>query len=640
MARPKGSRHAGSVLAWAWLVAMPTLAARAAASHRFSADDWSALRSARAVAVAPSGHQVLVRVDRGGPSGTDQHEWYWLDTQSHQRQLLWLPAEFTPLGVTADGSSLYGLAAQNGRWQPAIRSPSGRLHVLTALPRGARAMRLSPDGTRFALLADPRPLDPLAGLRIVFQPEQSSLYVVHADGTGGAWWCPELSEVREFSWSPTGDAVATLSRPAWPSASQPARAAVHVCTEAGSRRVAALPAAAAGLAWNGARELVFLSTTPPAMLPDHLWSVALPNGTPRDRTPGLAGSVLAVTHDPRGTVWALVARGVQNQVAELTPQGLQTRYAWPPGTIEALPVFSELTVAPAVLAFTVSDPAHIANVALVGRTGQLERVTEEGDARLAEVTLGSMDLVSWRARNGTILEALVTFPPDHRPAQRRPLLLMLHDGPHAHDLLHLDPLAQLFAAAGYIVLQPQYRGSLGYGTTFLEPIGPSWLDHAAADLMSTADYAIARGWADPERLAVFGWGAGGSVAIWALTQSNRFRAAIVGGAASDWYSLSLAEGSGWWRAELHPLGGDPVAALRFSPLQRADRITTPLLLLHGEADRHIPLAQSLALFHRLAERNQPVQLVLYPGAPHWPARWEQRRDLWQQALAWLEKYLR
>ena len=160
--------------------------------HPFSAEDWASLRNAAPVAVAPDGATILCRITSGGEKGEDQHQWRLIRPDGSNSRTLELPELFTPFGFMPDGDALYGSYEVNKVTQLAVfglatlkkNSEPSRLIVL---PAGIQTASLSPDGTRFAILANPNPPDDLAGVHTVVEPGLTSLYVVKTDGTAGKW---------------------------------------------------------------------------------------------------------------------------------------------------------------------------------------------------------------------------------------------------------------------------------------------------------------------------------------------------------------------------------------------------------------------------------------------------------------------
>lgn len=633
------------------------LAAAASAQtdkHPFTADVWAALRSVSAVAVAPDGATILCKATWGGDKGPDNKEWRLIDASGTNPHKLDLPEHFTPYGFTKDRKSLYGSWEVNKLEQLAVFpladiKKSTTPSLLIPLPSGIHSALLSPDGSRFAVLASPNPPDELADVHTVVEPELTSLYVVDVDGTRGKWWCPDLKKIADndaagnfggshaIAWSPDGSGLAVLS--ANPKIGyHDVHSFLDVCTAAGGRRVTEIANAVWGIAWGDhGNDLVFLSTTTSVLEPDHVWTVPAAGGTPVDRTPGLEGSAMSLVNDPRGKVWVQVDRGVQNEIDSFADGALRTEFRWSAGHIAGVPVFSELTAAPAQLAVAVGDPTHTNNVA-VSSGSELRKITTEGDEQLAKVDLGQVRVVQWTSKEGIRLEGIVTFPPDYTEGRHYPFLVLPHGGPEGNDLLAMDAFPRMIAGLGYVVLQPQYRGSTGYGSDFLNAIYQHFGDRAYRDVDSATDFAIAQGWADPNRLAIFGWSAGGFMTAWTVTQTQRYRAAIEGAGITDWTSFI-------WTSDVQQIDYDarwpekePAAFLQFSATAHAGQVTTPTLILHGGADIRVPTFQGREFFEALAANGKPTRMVTYPGSPHFPKLWEQRRDVFREIAAWLARY--
>jgi dipeptidyl aminopeptidase/acylaminoacyl peptidase len=630
-----------------WLI-VPFLAVAQITRHPLTFDDAATLRHADAIAISPDGKTLLYRVRFGGTKGPDTTEWKLMPVAGGDSRPLSIPEKFTPAGFTRDGTALYGMyevgkMAQLATLQLAsanTAAAAGAMPVpLTALPRGIHSALISPDGSRYALLADPRLPDPLDDVHTVIEAGATSLYVINADGTGGAWWCPTLRDIAEegLAWSRDGASFAVLSQT--PKIGfHYVRSFIDVCSTAGARHVATIDNAASNIAFlNGGHDLAFLSTTSPVLTPDHVWTISVAGGSPVDRTPGLLASAIHLSSSADGSVWVAVARGVEVEVDAFQNNALVPAYSWPDGTIEEGPVSPQIASAPNVNAFTVGDPQHASNVA-VANGNTLQRVTTEGDDQLAKIALGTVRAVHWTSQEGIALEGIVTFPADYKTDRRYPFMVLPHGGPESNDLLSFDMFTRLFAGLGYIVLQPEYRGSTGYGTDFLSAIYQHFGDRAYRDVDSATDFAIAQSWADPGRLTMFGWSAGGFMTAWSVTQTHRYRAAIEGAGITDWLSFM-------WTSDVQQIDydarwpdKDPAAFLAFSAVMHSDNVVTPLLILHGAADQRVPTYQGRELFEVLAARGKTTRMVTYPGSPHFPTVWEQRQDVFREIAAWLARY--
>src|SRR5579862_2477424 len=353
--------------------------------HAFSFDDAASLRSALPVAVSPDGKSVLYQVRFGGHKGPTNTEWNLIAATGGESRHLNLPEKFKPAGFTREGTALYGTAEINHAQQLATlplappNTPAAAAATpvpLTGLPRGIDSVMISPDGSRYALLADPRLPDPLAEVHTVIEAEPTSLYVIGADGANGNWWCPALHEVNAIAWSHDGSSIAILS--ITPSIGYHSiRSFIDICSAGGTKHIATIDNSTSGIGWiNGDKDLVFLSTTTSVLTPDHVWTVSASGGAPVDRTPKLDASALGLSVDVHGNAWVNVARGVHSEIDSFQNNTLTAAYAWPDGTVGGQPDSPQIAGAPDVSVVAVADPQHPSNVALT-QGSTLQRLTTE-----------------------------------------------------------------------------------------------------------------------------------------------------------------------------------------------------------------------------------------------------------------------
>lgn len=628
-----------------WFV-FSTAASTQSSRHPFTFDDAANLHTASPVAVSPDGKNILYHVEFGGAKGPDKTEWHLIPAAGGESRLLNLPEAFKPAGFTRDGAALYGAYQVDGKPQLAtmpLAPPNTAAAAaatpapLTALPKGIQSAMISPDGSHYAILGDPRLPDPLADVHNVIEAEPTSLYVLPAEGGTGAWWCPTLQQVAAIAWSQDGSSIAVLSMT--PNIGfHYIRSFIDICSAAGPRHVATIENGTEGIGWiNGGKDLVFLSTTTMVLTPDHVWTVPAGGGTPVDRTPKLDASAIGLRVDVHGNAWVMVARGVRSEIDAFRDGSLVPTYKWPEGSIGNGPVSPQIASAPDVRVFTVSDPQHASNLA-VAQGDTLQRITHEGEDQLAKIALGEMRAVHWTSKEGIPLEGILTFPSDYQPGHAYPFMVLPHGGPEANDLLYFDWFTRIISGMGYIILQPEYRGSTGYGSDFLNAIYQHFGDRAYRDVGSATDYAIAQGWADPKRLAIFGWSAGGFMTSWTVTQTNRYKAAIEGAGITDWLSFMWTSDIQQFDYDQRWPDKDPDAFLPFSAAMHSENVSTPLLILHGAADQRVPTYQGRELFEVLAARGKTTRMVTYPGSPHFPTVWEQRQDVFREIAAWLARY--
>ena len=200
---------------------------------------------------------------------------------------------------------------------------------------------------------------------------------------------------------------------------------------------------------------------------------------------------------------------------------------------------------------------------------------------------------------------------------------------------------QMFAAAGYAVLMPNPRGSAGWGVAFTEANIGDFGGRDYGDIIAGVDHVIALGIADSKRLGIGGWSYGGFMTAWAITQTDRFKAAMVGAGICNWRSFhGVAEIGTWdqisYRASPYEQGG---RYDRFSPIHYVDRVRTPTLIVHGTDDIIVPVSQSYEFFRALKDHGVPTELVVYPREPHGFRERAHNIDRYWRYLEWFQRYI-
>ena len=262
--------------------------------------------------------------------------------------------------------------------------------------------------------------------------------------------------------------------------------------------------------------------------------------------------------------------------------------------------------------------------------------------------LGAVKDISWKnQKDGTTIYGVLVTPPDFKPGQAYPTIVEVHGGPvwawWSGWLGSWHEWAQLLASNGYVVLLPNPRGSIGQGWKFTEANRDDWGGGDFRDIMDGVDYLIAQKIADPNRLGIGGWSYGGFMTSWAVTHTNRFKAAVVGAAVTNLFSF---DGT----TDITP------SFLRYYFLdfpftRRADydqhsamsflkNCKTPSLVLHGEADERVPTSQGWEFYNGLRMLGVPAEMVTYPREHHGFLERAHQVDVLTRLLAWYDKYLK
>jgi len=272
----------------------------------------------------------------------------------------------------------------------------------------------------------------------------------------------------------------------------------------------------------------------------------------------------------------------------------------------------------------------------------LRPLTTHNAELMAELELGAVEEMSCKSKDGTTIQAMVVKPPDFRPGSRYPTLLHIHGGPVGQDQNELDFSAQFYAAQGYVVVMPNYRGSSGRGLDFSKVIHADWGNLEVQDVLAAVDHLVAQGIADPDRLGIGGWSYGGMTTNYTIARDTRFKAAVSGAGISN---MLTGYGTDQYIRQYENELGLPWksldAYLKVSyPFFHADRIVTPTLFLCGEKDFNVPLINSEQMYQALKSLGRDTQLVIYPGEYHGLKRPSFLRDRLERNLAWYDKYLK
>ncbi len=236
---------------------------------------------------------------------------------------------------------------------------------------------------------------------------------------------------------------------------------------------------------------------------------------------------------------------------------------------------------------------------------------------LVGVKLATVKAVSYPATDGTVVPGYLTLPPGRENAKKLPTIVLPHGGPSARDEWGFDWLAQFYASRGFAVMQPNFRGSSGYGDTWFGQNGFRAWPTAIGDVLDAARWLVAQGIADPSKLAVVGWSYGGYAALQsAITDSKVFKAVVAIAPVTDLQKLKN-ESYGWSdRYLVADMIGDGPQVTEGSPARNAQKITVPVLLFHGAFDRNVSIKQSEAMAKALEKNNAPNELVTWNNLDH------------------------
>jgi dipeptidyl aminopeptidase/acylaminoacyl peptidase len=269
-----------------------------------------------------------------------------------------------------------------------------------------------------------------------------------------------------------------------------------------------------------------------------------------------------------------------------------------------------------------------------------KRVFDDHDY-LSEYNVARSQQITWKGADNWDIQGLLTYPVNYQQGQKYPLILQVHGGPFGRYAATFNMGAQTWAAKGYAVLQPNPRGSSGGTYAFGAANQNDWGGKDYIDIMKGVDAVVAMGLADTSKLAVMGGSYGGFMTFWTVTQTNRFKAAIGHAGISDWYSFfgqtdipNLLE---------YGFGGLPSESKatyeRWSPIEHATKVVTPLLITHGESDTRVPISQAEEYYRLLKKQGKTVEFLRFPREGHGIAEPMHRLYLEEEQAKWFDKHV-
>ncbi len=543
-----------------------------------------------------------------------------------------------------------------------IARDGGEAEMLLERKRGIERFAWSPDGRTIALLAPDEPTE---------EDERREKERDDAEVYGEDWHFNRLHlfdlanrethtlavgnvHLTELAWSSDGNQIAFIARPTpeLESGLHGQIGLVQIAHEGEATTITSDGAwLAHDLAWSpDGGELLFVGGL--EAVPQGSFTIyAVPadgSGGPRRIGPGpdakhcVIGLAVVKGSD---RVLVSLAEGLTSRLVWLDPATgqMETLYAAPDSDYSGADVtLHHGQPLLAVVRSSGSQPPEL----WVGQPDSLRQVSDH-HAPLREYAFGGQEPFYWKAPDGMEMDGVLIRPP-HAPDGPQPMVVLVHGGPYgrADNGWQLRPLGwgQWLAHHGYAVLLPNYRGGAGHGHQFATKARGNVGQGDFPDVMSAVDAAIERGIADPERIGIGGWSQGGFMTAWAVTQTDRFKAGVMGAGVSDWNMLTLTSDEPNFESVLggsRPWdGAGPHRAAEISPISYAPRAKTPLLMLHGKNDQRVPVSQAIGFERALRENDIPVTLVIYPREPHGVREQAHQRDILRRVVGWYDRWLK
>ncbi len=559
---------------------------------------------------------------------------------------------------SSDGKRIAFLSTRDGdKAQIFVIPPfGGEAEKLTDSKSAVRSFQWSPDGRRIAFVADQVPTpdedkrtkDKDDALVIDQNFKFSRLWSIDV-ATKKATELVKLERVAgDPQWSPDGATIAFVSTPT-PKADDGSMSDIWVVSATGGapRRLTNNEGPDFAPRWSpDGRSLAFLTrdTTYGVLGQSRLASMPSTGGPAR---------MLAARFEYQAgaPVWSLDGRTVFFSASVRTTTQL---FAVPAVGGEARQLtkvrgsFAGATFSRdgAIAAFAGSDlksPAEVFVAATASASAPVRR--SDHNAELRDLAIADGEVIRWKSRDGMEIEGLLLYPIGYQRGKRYPTIALIHGGPAGVWTETFgagwNNFGQVWAARGWAVFYPNVRGSSSYGEKFLLSNVKDWGRGDYNDIQSGLDTLIARGIADSTRLAQSGWSYGGYMTAWTVTQTSRFKAAMIGAGLTNMFSMYSTNdlqrviegyfGDQPWN--------DTEAYARASAMTFIKKARTPTLIQHGAADMRVPVSQAYEMYMGLRKNNVPAELVIYPREPHGLQEPRHQRDKMRREYAWMAKYV-
>ncbi len=619
------------------------------------------LRIPNDVALSPDGKHIAFTVWERGSTEVKRQGRIWLvDTLvadsgvSEPRPLLKGPRSSSVPVWSPDSKRLAYIAVvgEGDYMQTQLHSMSiegNQTRQMCTMPNGVSEPSWSPDGKHIAFLSyegEKPNTDPL----VVVPTRHQRLWTLHVESDRPTPITPDGLTVWEYTWSPDSKQFA-LYYSIKPDENGWYAGQIGLVASSGGavRQMTQLTMQASSLAWSpDGKQLAYISGdwSDRGQGGGDIFALTLSEegaSEPRNMTPGIACSPAWCCWLPDSVRLLFAAYdGVTHSIALLNEDGTLTPLE------DDFVMFRPALSASSDVCFvatTHSTPRDMYDVwfgEIVEQHIAWHRLSRLNPLVEETFALGKTERIRYKSVGDWHIDTLFTPPSVRKTEGPPPLVVNIHGGP---SWAWTDDFGlfwtQLFASAGYAVLRPNIRGSWGRGATFANAVIGDMGGKDFQDVMLGIDVLIEQGLVDANRIAIAGWSYGGYMSAWAVSQTTRFKAAIMGAGWADWHSFhALSNLSDW---DIRFLQADPLdnpeVYRKWSPITYANQIITPTLILHGESDQYVPTVGSYAFHRALQERGVPVELVVYPREGHGVSEYSHALDIEERVIRWLEKYL-
>jgi dipeptidyl aminopeptidase/acylaminoacyl peptidase len=578
-----------------------------------------------------------------------RHIWLYDKQSGDTRQFTYSAKTETSPRWSPDGKQLAFLSNREDEQQLYVmRADGGEATPLTKGKRGVQSFAWSPDGKEISFLAP----DAKTEAEEKKEKDKDDAHVADKEDKRARLWLLTLAtgeskaltqpnwEIREAEWHPSGTGL-MLSATDHPESDQNTNRISFFRLSDNSLTAVLAPRGPFGnirIAPDG-KTMAFIGCRVDGPVPHDLMIVHHGDKAAQNLT---GGSIDRPVFDFRwgkdSSLLAVVADGFRSKFLAFSPEGALKDTS------------AALSTNPA--AFAASNSGEIVFVGHTATTPQelwlwdqksVARQISHFNDSWKQFALSAPEFYKYRSFDGLEIEAALLKPAGHDGKSKLPLIALIHGGPTGNWQDSIETWGQLLSARGYAVFYPNIRGSIGYGEKIIEMNRGNWGGGDYRDVMAGVDDLVARGIANPEKLAIGGWSYGGYMAEWAITQTTRFKAAVSGAGLANLISEYGTEQGPAYDEWFYGVPYEPEKVTGFlnsSPIVNLKNVKTPTLILQGDADLTDPLGQSQELYRGLKRYGVDTELVVYPREPHGFREEKHLLDRLNRILAWYDKYLK
>lgn len=633
-------------------------------------DDIMALRTVGGTAISPDGKHVVYTLSYADMKENERRTEIWIVSTDGGKPHRFTSGkndgspQWSPGGQTIAFISTRG-TGEAAKPQIYLISPfGGEAEQLTDSKTGVNSFVWSQDSKRIAYVAQ-RPLTEAEEKKQKDKDDAqvvdanfrfTHLWVIDVNSTASGSERAKAIEIVKNDWvvsdpqfSPDGKSVSFTTNPT-PKADDGSLSDIYIANVDGSgspRKLYENAGPDAGARWSPDGKWISFSSRDAKMGAlgfQRLHIISAEGGAPRAVAPTYDNNVPPVVWSRDGsTLYFAAARHTTSQIFSVPSSGGEVKMISSGDAVIGGASFARNSDK---IAFTRSDIQHPADVYVSALSNFNPTKLTDPNPQINEIALGRGEVIRWKSKDGMEIEGVLVYPVGYEAGKRYPTIANIHGGPSGVWTQAFpgsySNYAHVWAGKGWAVFLPNVRGSSGYGEKFLMANYRDWGGGDFQDIQTGLDELVKRGVADPDKLGQAGWSYGGYMTAWTLTQTNRFKAVMVGAGLTNMFSMYSTNDlqrvlEGYFGAQ--PWDDLEAYWTKASAMAHIKKAKTPTLILHGGNDQRVPIGQAQELYMGLKKNGVPAQLVFFPREGHGLGEPRHQLDKMKREYAHFAKYV-